>query len=174
MKSVNSFILEKLRLGKDTFSQEARERKAFKTYYKGLPEKICEEILDEYVYGKPFDEYFKDDINEKIICTPFELLFLMAVMLIDDGLSSKYFTYLGTKWYKMHLHGQNNPYDSCWFEEDITNDMDTLDMCKEWIKNNRAEFNNIYDICYKYKDIINISTIEGFYENVFETYEKDF
>ena len=103
------------------------------------------------------DEYVKLDIlstnlQDVMICSDFEALFMLASMLIDDHKEPKNIIDIGTIGYKKNLHGNRNPYDYTWFEEwyDKDNDIDVLDQIKKEYKENKDlqnKFKEIFDFC---------------------------
>lgn len=160
MKQLNGYILEKLKkkVILNDFIKD-KEIRLFKKWFSGLSDKDANMILDKYVYGWPLGE----DIKNKSLCTAFELLFTLAAMLIDDNVSWKRYHFLGYKNYS----GKNNPYDFSWFEEEIRDDYDYLDACKDWITNNIEEFKKIYDLCKNYPNDLNLKKIFYVYDRVF-------
>lgn len=162
MKTLSIILQEKLHIDKNSKSRN-KHKEAFEVFFEGLPKEQIKYIWDKYIVGHPFSK----EAENALLCTPFELLFTMGIMLVDDNLSYNNYTYLGTKWYKTKLHGQNNPYDSSWFEEEINDDQDILDYLKnEWIPNNEDDFIFIYNLCEKYPNILTLDKIINLYDEV--------
>lgn len=166
MKDLSLIIQEKLKINKNSKNKN-KNQDAFEEYFDGIPENELKNIWDKYIEGHPFSIKAESALS----CTPFELLFTMSAMLIDDELLPNKYEYLGTKWYKMKLHGKNNPYDLSWFEEefvdDNNNNQDILSYLKEWIKDNYDEFCKIYEMCVKYSEILTLEKIEAVSGNIF-------
>ena len=162
MLHLTGYISEKLHLDKDDtkYSEHYEMYERFLDYFKGVPEKELKDIFNRYVINSPFD----DEAKDVQICTTFELLFMLAAMLIDDG---QYYNKFGVIGYKTYT-GSNNPYNLTWFEETFKfkgHEYDILTYIQdEWIVNNMDEWINIYNLCKRYK--ITIKKIEHFYDVV--------
>ena len=171
MKDFNSYIVERLKLSnKHTIKQDSYEKQLFKEYYKGIPETLLDYIFDTYVEESPFSE----ECNKVLLCTAFELLYMIGAMLIYDGYDSaddwQYYKKMG---YKKYLNKKgnkgSNPYDFAWFEEEFDNTDILSYLQNEWIPNNENEFIvNIWEVCKKYKNILSIDRVYEFYSNVFD------
>ena len=162
MKLLIDIISERLHINKNT--KVIDDRYYFNEYYSSVPKKTLDYIWDNYVVDWPMSK----EAKEVTTASAFELLFTMACCLIDDVLGWEHYQNLGTEWYKLKLHGKNNPYDWSWFEEEIDENHDMLDECKNWIEKHYTEFHTIYNWCKKYQKDFNLEKIEGFYENVFD------
>ena len=128
-------------------------------------EQAAIKIRDEYATLNVLSKKLQD----KMICTDFEALFMLAAMLVDDKNGPGDLPYLGTIKYQRQF-GHNNPYNYSWFEEwyDEDNDIDVLQQIKNEYSTNKKvkdKFNEIYDFC-KENDITNSDAIFDFHDEV--------
>ncbi len=155
MKQIQKYLIDQ-----DTYS----EFENFKNYYKGIPSKLIEKIWNKYIKNSPFPK----NINDVMICYPFEALFMIAAMLVDDGFGITYYEELGYKSYKTHYGGTHNPYDYSWFDEEYETGKDIFEYLQhKWIPANYEEFEEIYNICKKYSKILTVDRIWETCNNVF-------
>ena len=100
-----------------------------------------------------YNNYVNNDKLRKEICdndeinyiSPFESLFPLASMLIQDGLDTSYYNVLGFKKYKDY-GGKCNPYESSSIYAEEDNDGVTfLEHIQKWIKRHLDEFEKIYN-----------------------------
>ncbi len=139
MKNINKFIIEKLKLSKNN------------DINKEIISSLCEYFNSDYNETKFISKYLIDSerfFNKHVeyIASPFELLFFLALMLIDDNEPIEQVRMIGYTSYK----GKWNPYDYSWYEEETKDGMDILDICRIWINDNFNEFKKIYDFCKKH------------------------
>lgn len=167
MKDLSIVLLEKLQI-KSNSKNKNKEQLNFENLFNGVPEKILNKIYNNYLINVP--DSFSKECKDAMICSAFELLFMMAACLVDDNLDMKYYNYLGTKYYKMKLNGKNNPYDYSWYEEEVEDNKDILEYFQQdWIPNNLNEFEEIYNICKQYKKVFTIENIWNVYDKVFDS-----
>lgn len=144
MKQLSNYIAEKLILNKDTFKQD--------------PEMINDQMVEKFedLFSEKFNipkviagawyKYYYSIKPEKFFgvdgsgwcCTPLELLYMLAAMLIDDELSYTYYNKIMLSSYP----GDNNPYDYSWFEEE--HDPYVLAEVVKWISKHEDRFGLIY------------------------------
>ena len=166
---IKNYIFERLKITAKSKTNEdykkEHEIENFKKFYKGIPEDIQDKIIKQYLYGNPFE----DAENADLICTPFELLFLLAALLVDDGAPYNYYNSIGFKPYKRHGY-KNNPYDWSWYDVEVDNYDDILEYLQDkWIPNHIKEWQEIYSLCSKYKNILSIDNIWECYQHVFDS-----
>lgn len=129
-------------------------------------EQAAIKIRDEYATLNILSKQLQD----KMICSDFEALFMLASMLVDDNKEPKNIIDIGTIGYKKNLHGNRNPYDYSWFEEwyDEDNDIDVLQQIKNEYQSNKKikdKFIEIFDFC-KINDITEADDIFAFQDEV--------
>ncbi len=136
--------------------------------YLGISEKDAEIIETKYLNKEYFDldEKYEHDLP----ATEFELVFLIASMLVDDNGKADNIDKLGTIGYKKI--GVHNPYDYAWYEEEFSdqdNDYeDVLEYIQEQYKHNN-NFNKLFKEVFMFCQRTGISDPEKifyWYENI--------
>jgi len=166
MKLLINIIQEKLKISSKTKVSSLTKDIA---KYLDISENDAETIETKYLYIKYFD---LDDIyNKDLPASQFELVFLLASMLVDDNAKVDYLERLGTVGYRKNI-GPSNPYDYSWYEEkfsDQDNDYnDLLEYIKAQYKHNNnfnKLFKEVYIFC-KNRGINDPNKIFEFYENI--------
>lgn len=123
MKNINTYIVEKYKISKNSTtkytlfcdelclnSKKDSARELFEYY-----ENDCENVIGDHI------------TEDQRYATDFELIFMLAVMLLDDGYNWKMLQNIGYKGYP----GKNNPYDYSWFEEENEDGDDVLTILKD-------------------------------------------
>lgn len=145
MKQLSNYITEKLILNKNTFKQDPdmindQKREKFEDLFSekfNIPKMIAGAWYKYYYSVKP-EKFFGVD-GSGWCCTPLELLYMLAAMLIDDGLPYTYYNKIMLSSYP----GDNNPFDYTWFEEE--RDPDVLAEVVKWISRYIDRFELIYN-----------------------------
>jgi len=166
MKSLINIINEKLKINSKSKVSSLTKDIA---KYLDISENDAETIETKYLYTEYFD---LDDIYKKdLLASQFELVFLLASMLVDDNAKVDHIEKLGTVEYEKQI-GPSNPYDYSWYEEkfsDQDNDYsDLLEYIKEQYKHNdnfNKLFKEVYLFC-KNRGINDPNKIFEFYENI--------
>ena len=162
MKQISNFIKEGLKITSKTKVNSKIDRLA---RLMGCRNNVIETILDKYVDLNVFDK----KMHKKMICTDFEALFMLAMMLVKDKCEISDILYLGTVHYSSNI-GHSNPYDYSWYEElyDDDKDIDILDQIKIEYRNNEKVkniFKEIFNFC-KDNDLDNYKDFFNFYEEL--------
>ena len=166
MKSLINIIKEKLKINSKSKVSSLTEDIA---KYLNISETDAEIIEMKYLHKEYFD---LDDIYKKdLSASEFELVFLLASMLVDDNAKVDNIERLGTVGYEKEI-GPSNPYDYSWYEEkfsDQDNDYNNLlEYIKEQYKHNdnfNKLFKEVYIFC-KNRGINDPNKIFEFYENI--------
>ena len=146
MKKIYNYIQEKLVINKDS--------KIKNNQY----EKFCDVLkLDKKNDGsKHLYELYQTDCDkiignnitsEQRMSTDFELIYMLAIMLLDDNYTRSEILNLGYTIYK----GNNNPYDYSWFEEENNKGETVLDIIQNLYRSNN-KFEEIFNKIYWYAD----------------------
>ena len=159
MKKINEFIQEGLKITSKTKVNSKIDRLA---RLMGCRNNVIEIILNKYVDLNVFSK----DMQNKMICTDFEALFMLAMILVHDNKNFDEILTLGTKHYK----GKGNPYDFSWYEElyDEDDDIDILDEIKYLYghdKEIKNTFKEIFNFC-KENDLSDYESFFYFYEEL--------
>lgn len=159
MKKINEFIQEGLKITSKTKVNSKIDRLA---RLMGCRNNVIETILDKYFNLNVFSK----DMQNKMICTDFEALFMLAIILVHDNNNFDEILNLGTKHYK----GEGNPYDFSWYEElyDEDDDIDILDKIKfQYVhdKEIKNTFKEIFNFC-KENDLSDYESFFYFYEEL--------
>ena len=166
MKTLNTIIQEKLKINSKSKVSSLTKDIA---KYLGISETDAEVIESKYLHKEYFDldEIYKKDL----LASQFELVFLLAAMLIDDNAKVDDIERLGTVGYRKDI-GHSNPYDYSWYEEpfsDQDNDYeDVLEYIQEQYKHN-DDFNKLFKEVYifcKNRGINDPEKIFGWYDNI--------
>lgn len=166
MKTLNTIIQEKLKI--NSKSKVSTLTKDIAKYL-DISETDAEVIETKYLHKEYFDldEMYKKDL----LASEFELVFLLATMLVDDNAKVDDIERLGTVGYKKEI-GPSNPYDYSWYEvefSDQDNDYeDVLEYIQEQYKHN-DDFNKLFKEVYifcKNKGINDPEKIFGWYDNI--------
>ena len=166
MKTLINIINEKLKINSKT---KVRSLTKDIAKYLGISETDAEVIESKYLHKEYFDldEIYKKDL----LASEFELVFLLASMLVDDNAKVDDIERLGTVGYKKDI-GPSNPYDYSWYEEpfsDQDNDYeDVLEYIQEQYKHNdnfNKLFKEVYIFC-KNRGINDPEKIFGWYDNI--------
>ena len=166
MKTLNTIIQEKLKI--NSKSKVSTLTKDIAKYL-DISETDAEIIEMKYLHKEYFDldEIYKKDL----LASEFELVFLLAAMLVDDNAKVDDIERLGTVGYKKEI-GPSNPYDYSWYEEpfsDQDNDYeDVLEYIQEQYKHNddfNKSFKEVYIFC-KNRGINDPEKIFGWYDNI--------
>jgi len=166
MKTLKNIINEKLKINSKSKVSSLTQDIA---KYLRISEQDAETLESKYLHAEYFDldEMYKKDLP----ATQFELVFLLASMLVDDNVKVDYIERLGTVGYKKDI-GHSNPYDYSWYEEqfsDQDNDYeDVLEYIQEQYKHNN-DFNKLFKEVYifcKNKGINDPEKIFGWYDNI--------
>ena len=166
MKTLINIINEKLKI--NSKSKVSTLTKDIAKYL-GISETDAEVIEMKYLHAEYFDldEIYKKDL----LASEFELVFLLASMLVDDNAKVDDIERLGTVGYKKDI-GPSNPYDYSWYEEpfsDQDNDYeDVLEYIQEQYKHNdnfNKLFKEVYIFC-KNRGINDPEKIFGWYDNI--------
>jgi len=166
MKTLINIINEKLKI--NSKSKVSTLTKDIAKYL-DISETDAEVIETKYLHKEYFDldEIYKKDL----LASQFELVFLLATMLVDDNAKVDDIERLGTVGYKKNI-GHSNPYDYSWYEEpfsDQDNDYeDVLEYIQEQYKHN-DDFNKLFKEVYifcKNKGINDPEKIFGWYDNI--------
>ena len=166
MKTLNTIIQEKLKINSKSKVSSLTKDIA---KYLGISETDAEVIESKYLHKEYFDldEMYKKDL----LASEFELVFLLASMLVDDNAKVDDIERLGTVGYKKDI-GPSNPYDYSWYEEpfsDQDNDYeDVLEYIQEQYKHNdnfNKLFKEVYIFC-KNRGINDPEKIFGWYDNI--------
>ena len=126
---------------------------------------VVKTILDKYVNLNVFSKYMQN----KMICTDFEALFMLAMMLVKDNGDVSDILSLGTIHYSKNI-GKSNPYDYTWYEElyDDDKDIDILDQIKLEYKHNE-KVKNIFKEIFNFCKDNNLDNYDNFfYINFYE------
>ena len=166
MKTLINIINEKLKI--NSKSKVSTLTKDIAKYL-DISETDAEVIETKYLHKEYFDldEIYKKDL----LASQFELVFLLATMLVDDNAKVDDIERLGTVGYKKNI-GHSNPYDYSWYEEpfsDQDNDYeDVLEYIQEQYKHNddfNKSFKEVYIFC-KNRGINDPEKIFGWYDNI--------
>lgn len=166
MKTLINIINEKLKINSKSKVNSLSKDIA---KYLGISETDAEVIESKYLHKEYFDldEMYKKDLP----ATQFELVFLLASMLVDDNAKVDHIERLGTVGYKKEI-GHSNPYDYSWYEEEFSdqdNDYeDVLIYIQEQYKHNddfNKSFKEVYIFC-KNRGINDPEKFFGWYENI--------
>lgn len=166
MKTLINIINEKLKINSKSKVSSLTKDIA---KYLNISETDAEVIETKYLHKEYFDldEIYKKDL----LASEFELVFLLASMLVDDNAKVDDIERLGTVGYKRNI-GHSNPYDYSWYEEkfsDQDNDYeDVLEYIQEQYKHNddfNKSFKEVYIFC-KNKGINDPEKIFGWYDNI--------
>ena len=166
MKTLINIINEKLKINSKSKVSSLTKDIA---KYLNISETDAEVIETKYLHKEYFDldEIYKKDL----LASEFELVFLLAAMLVDDNAKVDDIERLGTVGYKRNI-GHSNPYDYSWYEEpfsDQDNDYeDVLEYIQEQYKHNddfNKSFKEVYIFC-KNKGINDPEKIFGWYDNI--------
>ena len=166
MKTLKNIINEKLKINSKSKVSSLTKDIA---KYLDISETDAEVIETKYLHKEYFDldEMYKKDLP----ATQFELVFLLASMLVDDNAKVDHIERLGTVGYKRDI-GPSNPYDYSWYEEkfsDQDNDYeDVLEYIQEQYKHNddfNKSFKEVYIFC-KNRGINDPEKIFGWYDNI--------
>ena len=166
MKTLINIINEKLKINSKSKVSSLTKDIA---KYLDISETDAEVIETKYLHKEYFDldEIYKKDL----LASEFELVFLLAAMLVDDNAKVDDIERLGTVGYKKNI-GHSNPYDYSWYEEqfsDQDNDYeDVLEYIQEQYKHNddfNKSFKEVYIFC-KNKGINDPEKIFGWYDNI--------
>lgn len=166
MKTLINIINEKLKINSKSKVSSLTKDIA---KYLDISETDAEVIETKYLHKEYFDldEMYKKDL----LASEFELVFLLAAMLVDDNAKVDDIERLGTVGYKRNI-GHSNPYDYSWYEEpfsDQDNDYeDVLEYIQEQYKHNddfNKSFKEVYIFC-KNKGINDPEKIFGWYDNI--------
>jgi len=166
MKTLINIINEKLKINSKSKVSSLTKDIA---KYLGISETDAEVIESKYLHKEYFDldEIYKKDL----LASEFELVFLLASMLVDDNAKVDDIERLGTVGYKKDI-GPSNPYDYSWYEEpfsDQDNDYeDVLEYIQEQYKHN-DDFNKLFKEVYifcKNRGINDPEKIFGWYDNI--------
>lgn len=166
MKTLINIINEKLKINSKSKVSSLTKDIA---KYLDISETDAEIIEMKYLHKEYFDldEIYKKDLP----ATQFELVFLLASMLVDDNAKVDHIERLGTVGYKKEI-GHSNPYDYSWYEDEFSdqdNDYnDLLEYIKEQYKHNdnfNKSFKEVYIFC-KNKGINDPEKIFGWPENI--------
>jgi hypothetical protein len=166
MKTLINIINEKLKINSKSKVSSLTKDIA---KYLGISETDAEVIETKYLYKEYFD---LDKIYKKdLLASEFELVFLLAAMLVDDNAKVDDIERLGTVGYRKDI-GHSNPYDYSWYEEpfsDQDNDYeDVLEYIQEQYKHNdnfNKLFKEVYIFC-KNKGINNPEKFFDWIENI--------
>jgi len=165
MKSLINIIDEKLKINSKSKVNSSTIDIA---KYLGISEQDAEIIETKYLNQEYFDseETYKNDLP----ATEFELVFLIASMLVDDNGKPDNIDKLGTIGYKKI--GVHNPYDYSWYEEEFSdqdNDYeDVLEYIQEQYKHNN-KFNRLFKEVFTFCQRTGINDPEKifyWYENI--------
>ena len=166
MKTLNTIIQEKLKI--NSKSKVSTLTKDIAKYL-DISETDAEVIETKYLHKEYFDldEMYKKDL----LASEFELVFLLASMLVDDNAKVDDIERLGTVGYRKDI-GPSNPYDYTWYEvefSDQDNDYeDVLEYIQEQYKHNddfNKSFKEVYIFC-KNRGINDPEKIFGWYDNI--------
>lgn len=140
MKNINTYIVEKYKLSKNSTTKYTLF--CDELYLNSKKDSARE--LFEY-YENDCENVIGDKITESQRCaTDFELIFMLAVMLLDDGFGSEELQNIGYHGYD----GDNNPYDYSWFEEENEDGEDVLSILKSLYEEDSKEgekFSEVFD-----------------------------
>ena len=151
MKQINKYILERLHItkntGEDIEPHVSLEKFCELLYLKNT--KNTEELYDFYI--NDCDDIISSNFDGKLFSTNFELMFMLAAMIVDDGFITTVISKIGTKLY----NGKNDPYDFSWFEVEDSNENTVLEIMGKLYGSDK-EFSKIFRIIY---NVINIYVI---------------
>ncbi len=153
MKELNNYIIEKLKLNKDS---EDPEYIKFCNALKITKDNIDTDCWDNAMkYSKELYKYYQSDCKEvfdetdleekNMLCGLFDALFILAIMLLQDEYDSNGILKIGFKSYK----GNNNPYDYSWFDEENDKNQTILELIQDaYHDSNKFKqfFDNFYDL----------------------------
>lgn len=159
MKNLTEFLNEKLHVG--NYKEENKTLKSLCEFFGSKPEET--KFLIEY-WEKDNEDIFNKEAD--YYSSALELLIMMAYMLIDDGNDIDKYSKLGLKSYKNI--GNNNPYDYSWFEGEDNNGNTILEICQNWICDNKDKFEKIYNFVNKYKKNLDEDKIFNMYDSLGE------
>ena len=116
MKKLIDSIQEKLVITKDTKEKDNKFDIFFFLLLMDYKDsKKLNDIKELYkLYLNDCDHIIEKNFDGQLISTNFELMFMLAAMIVDDDKSSAAIYTIGTRAYG----GKNNPYDFSWFEEE--------------------------------------------------------
>ena len=162
MKNLQDIIHEKLQIGSKTKIHNHEEDLA---KFLDCDVNTMQTILTKYINLDIFD----DKMHRKMICTDFEALFMLAMMLVKDNVKESGILAIGTLHYS-HSIGHCNPYNFSWYDElyDNDKDIDILDQIKIEYKNNekvKNTFKEIFNFC-KDNNLDNYEKFFYFYEEL--------
>ena len=162
MKNLQDIIQEKLQIGSKTKINDP---------YKYLAKFLdCNVTTIQTILKTYIDlNVFNNTMHQKMFCTDFEALFMLAMMLVKDNAKESDILYMGTIHYSKTI-GKANPYDYSWYEElyDDDKDIDILDQIKLEYKNNekvKNTFKEIFNFC-KDNNLDNYEKFFYFYEEL--------
>lgn len=161
MKTLNAIIQEKLKI--NSKSKVSTLTKDIAKYL-GISETDAETLESEYLYKEYFE--LNNKYKKDLPATQFEIVFLIASMLVDDNAEVSQIMRLGTIGYKKNI-GPSNPYDYSWFDKQFGRYGDLLDIVKDQYTLNKFNklFNEVYEFC-KHAGINEPDKIFSFYENI--------
>lgn len=145
MKTLNEIISEKLILNKNTKEKNSIFNKFCKTLYLDQNDKSKYDDIEKLydLYKNDCNKIIEENFDGELISTNFELMFMVAAMLIEDQNIPTRILIMGTNIYK----GKNNPYDYSWFEEEDSNGDTVLDVMGKLYSNNE-KFKDMFSFIY--------------------------
>jgi len=162
MKNLQDIIQEKLQIGSKTKIHDP---------YKYLATFLdCDVNTIQTILKKYIDlNVFNNTMHKKMLCTDFEALFMLAMMLVKDKAKESDISYMGTVHYSKNI-GKANPYNYSWYEElyDENGDIDILEQIQyEYMTNEKIKntFKEIFNFC-KDNNLDNYEKFFYFYEEL--------
>ncbi len=162
MKDLKDIIIERLHINKNT-GEDIEPHLSLEKFCRLLylnNTKNTEELYDFYI--NDCDNIIIKNFDGGLLSTNFELMFMLAAMIIDDGFIPTVISKIGTKSYQ----GDNNPYDFSWFEVEDSNENTVLEIMGKLYESDK-EFSKIFRLIYNIIDIECISTkkaIDGIWD----------
>ena len=169
MKQLDTYILEKLRIDKNTKINNSMKNKLMERLQVNIDDK---EVIDEiwHLFDTDCENIgniiFSKDEQELLSSSVFELIVMMCVLLLQDRIPLSRIDLLGTD----EIAG--NPYNYSWFEEQNADGETILEIIQKSYHTNKKVkdmFKRVYDIFDKYSD----ATEDNIWGIVDILYEED-
>ena len=153
MKNLNNYILEKLKINKDSGDYYGKFCRALKIKKSAYATQLFDYYNNPSKCEDKLSPYFKDF---ELHSSCFDLIFMIAVMLIEDKKDASDILNIGYTSYD----GNNDPYALLWFDEEDNNDNTVLNVLQNLYKdtnNNwfKEYFDDFFDIVKKCGEISN-------------------
>lgn len=166
MKLINNYIIEKLKISKDSKGIDQNFKKFCHELYLNDSKNNHDDLEELYnLYKNDCENIIDKNFDGQLLSTNFELIFMIVVMLLDDDLHYSSLEKIGTTSY----NGSNNPYDFSWFEEEDSNGRTVLEIMQDLYQTPKTNprfieiylkiYETVSKACTSYKN-----AIEGIWE----------